>query len=342
VSGAVRASLTQTWPPFVLVTGLLAIGVVVERDGVFEWAGARVERRGWSAAAMLAALLCFEAVVTAVLNLDTAAVFVTPVLVHAAVHRGCDPRAFLYGALFMANGASLLLPGSNLTNLIVLAHEPLSGAQVAKSMLLPWLAVVLITIGLLVVWYRPAGNDGRPREMPQVRVGAGLAAAAAATVAMLALRNPALPVLAVGAVAVVVDRVRPRLPLASLVGLFLLATALGALAREWDWPASLLGRHGAAGDAVVGAVSSVAVNNLPAAALLSAQPPRHPLALLIGLNLGPNLAVTGSLAALLWYRAARAAGLQPSLRAVSSVGVVLAPLTIAAAVVALEAGQRVL
>ena len=47
----------------------------------------------------------------------------TPVLLHAARARGRRRGPFLYGAVFMANAASLLLPGSNLTNLIVLAHE---------------------------------------------------------------------------------------------------------------------------------------------------------------------------------------------------------------------------
>ena len=77
------------------------------------------------------------------------------------------------------------------------------------------------------------------------------------------------------------------------------------------------------------------MNNLPAASLLSAQKPPHPLPLLIGLNLGPNLAFTGSLSAYLWYRSARAAGVQPSLKQLSLLGLALVPLTIAAALVAL-------
>ncbi len=80
---------------------------------------------------LLAALLLLEAAVTAVLNLDTAVVFVTPVLLHAARQRGVAEAPFLYGAVFMANSASLLLPGSNLTNLIVLAHEPVTGSTFA-------------------------------------------------------------------------------------------------------------------------------------------------------------------------------------------------------------------
>jgi hypothetical protein len=78
-------------------------------------------------------------------------------------------------------------------------------------------------------------------------------------------------------------------------------------------------------------LSSVIVNNLPAATLLSAQKPPHPLPLLIGLNLGPNLLFTGSLSTYLWYQAARATGVRPSLRLSFLLVLVLVPLTMATA-----------
>jgi arsenical pump membrane protein len=123
VGTAIGQAAWQAWPPFLLVAGLLLIGIVVEADGLFAALGARIERLSGGPVALLATLLGLEAIVTAVLNLDTAVAFLTPVIIHAARQRGCDERPFLYGALFMANGASLLLPGSNLTNLIVLAHN---------------------------------------------------------------------------------------------------------------------------------------------------------------------------------------------------------------------------
>ncbi len=67
---------------------------------------------------------------------------------------------------------------------------------------------------------------------------------------------------------------------------------------------------------------------------LSARPPVHPDALLIGLDLGPSLAVTGSLSAYLWLRAARAVGAQPSLATFTRLGAVLVPLSVAAALAA--------
>jgi arsenical pump membrane protein len=156
-----------------------------------------------------------------------------------------------------------------------------------------------------------------------------------ATILILVLHNAAPEVLALGAVAVAVRRLRPKLAPQVLVSLFGVAVALGTLARLWHGPASLVGKLDGAGVAALGAVSSVAINNLPAATLLSAQPPAHPLPLLIGLNLGPNLAFTGSLSAYLWYRAARGVGAKPSLRLSSLLGLALVPLTIAVALGAL-------
>jgi arsenical pump membrane protein len=84
--------------------------------------------------------------------------------------------------------------------------------------------------------------------------------------------------------------------------------------------------------APVAAVTTVVVNNLPAASLLAAHHPPHPFSLLIGLNLGPNLLVTGSLAWFLWLRAARRAGAEPSLARASKYGLIAVPLSLAAAV----------
>ena len=78
------ASAQQAWPPFVLVAGLLLIGAVAASDGLFEALGARLAGTRLGARSLLLALLALVAVVTAVLNLDTSVVFLTPVLVHAA------------------------------------------------------------------------------------------------------------------------------------------------------------------------------------------------------------------------------------------------------------------
>jgi len=346
------AAAQQAWPPFVLVTGLLLIGLTAHRDGLFERAGQLVQRVAGPPPVLLAACLLLVAVVTAVLNLDTAVVFLTPVLVHAARGRGVEEEAFLYGTVYMANASSLYLPGSNLTNLLVLAHQPISGGTFAVRMLVVALAATLATmLGLFVLFrrrLRAAEVQAPERERVRARgragaLGLGLPGALAAAVLTVALHNPAIPVLAVGLTLTVIELARGRLQPgeivravgpAVLIGLFLLCVALGALARSWDGPAQLLEGAGRWGTTGIGAVASVTINNLPAAVLLSARSVAHPRALLLGLNVGPNFAATGSLSALLWWRVARLLDARPSFVAFSRRG---SPLALFAILVALGA-----
>ncbi len=107
-----------------------------------------------------------------------------------------------------------------------------------------------------------------------------------------------------------------------LAGLFGIAVALGALGRVWQGPAALLTHLGSWATAGVAAVAAVLVNNLPAASLLAARTPGHPFALLVGLNIGPNLLASGSLAWILWLKSARTAGADPSLRRASRLGAI--------------------
>jgi arsenical pump membrane protein len=327
----------QAWQPFVLVVGLLLIGQVAQTDNLFEALGARCERIPGNAIVLLTALLLLEAAVTAQLNLDTAVVFMTPVLLHAARHRGTDERAFLYGSVAMANSASLLLPGSNLTNLIVIAHRPLAGREFAANTWLAWLVAVAITIVVIAGLFRPRDTASGRIQVPSLRIGVGLVATVLAGVLVVALHNAALPVLAIGAGACALRRVRPRINPLVILGLFLLATALGTLARVWHGPEKLLLHADGAATAAIGALTSVVINNLPAAALLAAQPPAHPFALLLGLNLGPNLAVTDSLSAFLWLKTSRAEGASASIKTYTLIGLFLVPATLAAGIAALAA-----
>jgi arsenical pump membrane protein len=325
-----RASFEQAWPAFALVAGLLLIGAAAAREGLFAAAGRFVARAPGGGLSLLAGLLLTEAAVTAVLNLDTAVVFMTPVLLHAARARGLRDDPFLYGAVFMANSASLLLPGSNLTNLIVLAHEPhAAGSAFARELVLPWIVSVVLTIAFVALVLRPR-RSGEPAGgwaaafVPRL----GTAAVAVAAVLVLVLANPALPVLALGIVVAVLTRTSPRAanpPL--LAGVLAAAVLLGALARWADLGALTTGRWATAWIAVGAAA---VVNNLPAAVLLSAHAPAHPRALLLGLDLGPNLVVTGSLSAIFWLQVARANGAKPSIRRYTALGAVLVPLTLAA------------
>jgi arsenical pump membrane protein len=337
------AAVQQAWPAFVLVTGLLLVGLAAHSDGLFAQAGRQLERVPGPPVALLAASMALVTVVTAVLNLDTAVVFLTPVVVLAARRRGVDEEPFLFAAVFMANASSLYLPGSNLTNLLVLNRHPVSGTAFAGQMLAPALAATLVTAaGLVVIFRRRLRAAATPpmREAREPGSRVGLLAALAAAALTLALRNPAPEVLGVGIAVVVVQLARHRLELPqvhravgplTLSALFALSVGVGVLARSWTGPATLLSHAGLWGTAATGAVASITINNLPAAMLLSAEPLSHARALLVGLNLGPNLAVTGSLSAFLWFKAARLLNARPSLLAFTRRGLLLAPAAIVAA-----------
>jgi arsenical pump membrane protein len=326
----VSSAFAQAWPAFALVAGLLLIGAAAAREGLFAASGAVVARAPGGVLALLTGLLLLDAVVTAVLNLDTAVVFMTPVLLHAARARGADEAPFLYGAVFMANAASLLLPGSNLTNLIVLAHEHISGATFAARLAPAWAVSVALTIVVVAIAFR---RDLHETSTTEERVAftprLGSAAVIVAAILVLVLARPALPVLGLGLAVALLSHVGLRAAnpwlLLAVLGL---AVALGTLARHVDvGVADTAGRWETAG---IAAFASVLVNNLPAAMLLSAHVPAHPRALLLGLDLGPNLVVTGSLSAILWWQVARANDARPSIVRYTKIGVVLVPLTIAA------------
>jgi len=364
---ALSHALSQTWPPFVLIAGLLLIGVVASTDRLFEAAGAILSGLPGGGPVLFASLMAMVVVVTVVLNLDTSVVFLTPVLAYAARSRGEGEGALLVGCLLLSNTGSLLLPGSNLTNLIVLGHLHLSGGQFLARMALPWIGAVVLTGGIIAVAERRSLRGNRPRPAdrsdpdpdldPDMTVappkapleaspaadatlGLGALGVMAVTALVLALRDPALPVAGVGVLLVAVrlatrrqqlDHVLEVLGVPVLVGLFGIALALGTLGRAWSGPATLLSHLDGVGTAVVAALATVVVNNLPAASLLASRVPPHPYALLVGLNIGPNLFVTGSLAWILWWRTARSAGSAPPVRRAVVLGLLTVPLSMAAA-----------
>lgn len=355
--GQARSAAAQVWSPFVLVAGLLLVGLVADEDGLFAAAGHRLAGAAPNGMALFVGAALLVAGVTALLNLDTSVVFLTPVLVYAARRRGQGEAALLIGCLLLSNAGSLLLPGSNLTNLIVLGHLHLSGGQFFGHMALPWVGAVVLTTAVIAVVERRSlaaaavdtgnvdisvGAAGKaPGDGPASGVlGLGALAVVTVTVLVVALANPALPVAGVGLLVIAtrlvarrqrLDHVLEVLGVPVLVGLFGIALALGTLGRVWSGPTTLLEHLDPVATALFAALSTVIVNNLPAAALLASRVPPHPFALLVGLNIGPNLFVTGSLAWILWWRTAQSAGSAPPVRRAVVIGLVTVPLSMAAA-----------
>ena len=342
-----RAAASQDWSPFVLVTGLLLIGLVADDDGLFAAAGHQLARASPNGSILFLGATVMIGLVTAVLNLDTSVAFLTPVLVYTARSRGGGEAALLYGCLLLSNAGSLFLPGSNLTNLIVLGHLHLSGGEFLARMWAPALAALVVTAVVVAVFehgsLRVTTNELTRPEPPVFSLG--VLAVGLAIALVVVLSSPALPVAVVGGAAVGIRLARKKerlrhvaevLGIPVLVGLFGVAVALGTLGRAWSGPATLLAHLGSWETALFAALASVVVNNLPAASLLSARAPEHPFSLLVGLNLGPNLFVSGSLAWLLWLRTARSAAADPSIARASRIGAVAVPLSMAAALTLLS------
>lgn len=178
---------SQVWPAFVLVIGLLLVGFAAAQDGAFTGMAAALDRlpgRPWLRYASSMALVAATSVL---LNLDTAVLFLTPVLVLLARRQEAGEQAFLYGCVFVANSASLLLPGSNLTNLIVLQRDHLAGTQFAARLWPAWLVAVVVTAAVTAVLLR--GHRGARAEThrpPPHRPYLSSVAIAAVTVALLA------------------------------------------------------------------------------------------------------------------------------------------------------------
>lgn len=333
----------QVWPPFVLILGLLMIGHVAAKNGLFEVVGARLASLPGGGVVLFLSMMALVAVVTAVLNLDTSVVFLTPILLQTARHRGIEEKAFLYGTIFMSNAASLLLLGSNLTNILVFAGKPLRGTQFTVAMLPAWLTSIVLTAVVVLVW---CWNDlrvthvGRSRVRPKLESLVGLVGLSIATTLMLLLAKPSLPVLVVGVAteatvllskSIRIQNVLEVLNLPLLVGLFILALVVAVVAREWNYPRDLMASSGTWATAGIGALGSNVINNLPAAALFSSKLPSHPYALLYGLDLGPNFTVIGAMSSLLWLRISRQNDANPSVITFSAVGVVVTVMTMAAA-----------
>jgi arsenical pump membrane protein len=334
-------SLENSWEPFVLVAGLLLVGHSAASEGLFEWLGALVARTPGGAWRVFVVTMLAVAVVTATLNLDTAIVFMTPVALQAARSSKADVSAFLYGSILMTNSASLLLYGSNLTNLLVFSSRPVAGTTFASHMLLPWVCSVALTIVIVGVWRWRSLRGGaavRSRDRLSLRFGVGVIAVLVSVAAMLLLKDPAVPVVVIGVVAagneVLVKhrmRVREALLVTSpfLLGpLFVLAVLVGWLGRSWHRFGHVVAHTSSLVTSLIGAGTSLVINNLPAASLFSGQSIAHPYALLLGLNLGPNIFVTGSLSSMLWFRLARDEGARPSLRTFLTIGPPVALVTI--------------
>lgn len=312
---------------------LVAITVVAELADVaqvFDVAAQRAARVGRGHTRRLFGLvLLLGTVTTIVLSLDTTAVLLTPVVLALALRLELPPVPFAMAAVWLANTASLLLPVSNLTNLLAVNQLHMSAVAFAARMWLPALAAVLVTAAVLNIAYRRelGGRYEIPSPLalndpPLFRISAFVCVAVApffvsgipvwmtATVAAALL----IAVFAFRAPARLRFSLLPWRLVLLVEGLFLFIATLGVHGLD-----SLLGHLAGHNDSMLGVLRSAGVgagasnvaNNLPSyLALERVTDGRHDqlLGVLIGTNLGPLVLLWGSLATLLWRERCKARG----------------------------------
>ena len=322
------------------------------------------------------------ALVTSVLSLDATVVLLTPVVLAAAGRLGVSPRPYVYATGHVANSGSLLLPTGNLTNLLALGAAGLTLVHFAGLMLLPWLGTLAVEFVVLRVFFRnELGQSAVPDVEPPAAASAASAPAAAtgygkAPVFAFAVLGLTLA----GFVATSIDGLEAYW--AAIAGALVLSghllltrrARLSQVAASLDVPfllfvmglavvvrAAVENGLGDASDdllpsretlpallvmAAVGAVLANVVNNLPALLILlpaaAAVGSMAVLAVLIGVNVGPNLTYPGSLATLLWRRVLNDHGLVPSLRRFTLLGLLTVPPCLAIGVAGLWAAGLVL
>jgi arsenical pump membrane protein len=372
-AGDAAAEARRLGPVIGFLIAILVLAHLCDDDGLFRACGAWLAR---SAAGrprrLLALVFVTAAVTTAVLSLDTTVVLLTPVVFATAGRLDLRARPSVYACTHLANSASLLLPVSNLTNLLAFGVSGLGFGRFAALMALPWLAVIGVEYA---VFGRFFASDLGPASRTRPRAGASAESAVSGlpvftvTVVVLTLAgfvvasaagvSPAWAALAGATVLAVRALARRRstprdllqaadLPFGAFVlGLGIvvaavvengLGTALRPLLPAGTSLPSLLAI------AALAALLANVCNNLPAVLVLlplaAASGTGAVLAVLLGVNIGPNLTYTGSLATLLWRRTLRSHGAAPDLGEFTRLGLLTVPAGLVLAVLALWAGLR--
>ncbi|HTY72316.1 MAG TPA: SLC13 family permease [Actinomycetes bacterium] len=355
-----RAVLDRVTPILVFLAAVTILAELADAAGVFDVA-AHVAA-GLARGRVLALWLLVVALATAttiVLSLDTTAVLLTPVVLALAAQLELPALPFAMTTVWLANTASLLLPVSNLTNLLAVDRLGWSATTYGRHTWAAAVASVAVTVVVLYALHRRdlSGRYVAPRREPvEDAVLFWLGAGVCLVLAVLFVAGvPYWAAACAGAAVLLAGFVlRRRASLRwSLVPLPLVVTTLGLfLVVE---AAEVHGLSRALRDAVgsdgggllallrvsgVGALSSNLVNNLPAyLAIEPAVAASHVrlLALLVGTNLGPLLTLWGSLATLLWRERCRTRDVHVSWRRFGLEGMVLVPLVLLAATAALAA-----
>ncbi len=356
------AALRALGPTVGFLAAMLLIADGCRREGLFDALGAVMARgSGANPQRMLAFVFVIATAITTVLSLDATIVLLTPVVFLTARRIRTSAKPQVFACAHLANSASLLLPVSNLTNLLAFRSIGISFMHFAALMVLPTVAAVGIE---WIVFRRLFAADLEPPELAAARTARPNLPRFALAVLAFTLTGFALssilgiaPVwfavggaVAITAPALIRSTVTPvTLARAAQPGFLIFILALGVIVHA----ASINGLDRAIRDllpagaslldllavAALSAIFANLVNNLPATLILvpveAAAGVGPVLATLIGVNIGPNLTYVGSLATLLWRRVLGAQGFDIELAEFLRLGALTVPASLLAATVTL-------
>ena len=326
---------------YLFLTGMMLLSETARREGLFDWIAAfAVNKANRSPKRLFLLVYGVGVVVTTFLSNDAAAVVLTPAVFAATKKANVQPLPYLFICAFIANAASFVLPISNPANLVLYGDHTPPLAKWLANFALPSMLSIVATYAVLR-WTEAAKLADTCEcdvDQPKLSTGgwtalAGIGLTAVALLVVSALdQQLGLPTCVLGAATTVVVLARKReTPWATLkgvswailplvAGLFVLVEAIdrtgltSALAGELRSASRVSPAAAAAGAGGLLAFISNLMNNLPAGLIASttivqAHPPQTLVdSLLIGVDLGPNLSVTGSLATILWLTAIRREG----------------------------------
>jgi arsenical pump membrane protein len=341
--------LARVLPVLVFFVAITVVAEIADTAGVFDVAGHWASRAGRHRTPLLWLLFVLVAVAcTVVLSLDTTAVLLTPVGLAIAAQLNVSPIPFALTTLWIANTASMLLPVSNLTNLLALHHFARLGVGHSGYVSLAVLPAVAAVVGTVAVLYalhrRELGGhyltDAPPDPHDQVLLRVAGAVCLAVGPLFAVGLSPAWVASVAAVLLVAAAWTRNRDLVRELSVPWQMALAVAALFVVIDVAlqlglqpalASLAGHGTSAGDlarvAGVGALAANVVNNLPAYIALesvTSDAPTRLMALLIGVNVAPLVTPWASLATLLWAQRCRARGIHISVRSLAVQGLLCA------------------
>jgi arsenical pump membrane protein len=347
---------------YLFLTGMMVLAELARREGVFDWIAAiAVQHARGSRSRLFLLVYAAGTIVTAFLSNDATAVVLTPAVFAVVKRARAKPLPYLLICAFIANAASFVLPISNPANLVFYGSKMPPLAAWLRIFAAPSVVAIVVTFVILRVACHADLQgametvDVRPRlSLAGKSAAFGIVGTGIALILASAFhRDLGLPTLLAALLAAVpvalVDRKAPLgivkhiswsvLPL--VAGLFVLVEAVngaGALSMARD----ALAKAGPMSAAFGAAMLSNVVNNLPvgliaAGAIHAAQVADAVRdALMIGVDLGPNLSVTGSLATILWLVAIRREGEDVTFRQFLRYGALAMPPALVLAVFALS------